>query len=74
MRLKPQNSVRSPPSKLPHSFQYILESTIVLTRYSIEDTIKEDVAFLKNSKWIKNDIEIVGLKYDLKTGVLERVV
>ena len=41
---------------------------------SIEVTIKEDVEFLRNSSWVKKDIDIVGLKYDLHTGVVEQVV
>ncbi len=45
-----------------------------MSLYSIEETIKQDVEFLRNSSWVKKDIDIVGLKYDLHTGVVEQVV
>lgn len=43
----------------------------VLTRYSIEESVKEDVAFLKASPFLKPGTHIVGLKYDIMTGVVE---
>jgi len=40
---------------------------------SIEDSVREDVEILKASPLIKKDIQIIGLKYDIKTGLLENV-
>lgn len=41
--------------------------------HSIEDSIREDLALLKASPLIKKDTQIVGLKYDIATGVLTEV-
>jgi carbonic anhydrase len=40
---------------------------------SIEDSVREDVAMLKASPWIKDSTQIVGLKYDIETGLLSEV-
>lgn len=40
---------------------------------SIEDSVREDVAMLKASPLIKKDTRIVGLKYDVWTGLLTEV-
>ena len=40
---------------------------------SIEDSVREDIALLKASPLIKRDTQIVGLKYDIDTGVLSEV-
>jgi len=47
---------------------------ITLTLFgSIENSIREDVAILKASPLIKKSTQIVGLAYDIKTGVLTEV-
>ncbi|KAE9969563.1 hypothetical protein EG328_006806 [Venturia inaequalis] len=40
---------------------------------SIEDTVREDVAILRASPLIKKSTQIVGLNWDIKTGVLSVV-
>lgn len=40
---------------------------------SIEESVREDIAFLKASPLIKKTIQIVGLKLDLNTGILTEV-
>lgn len=40
---------------------------------SIEDSVREDVALLKASAWIRPNTQIVGLKYDISTGLLSEV-
>lgn len=42
-------------------------------RHSIEESIREDVAFLKASPLIKDDTQIIGLAYDTATGALTEV-
>ncbi len=37
----------------------------------IEESIKEDVAFLRKSPFVKPGTSIVGLKYDVFSGSLE---
>ena len=39
----------------------------------VEDSVREDVALLKASPWIRKDTQIVGLKYDINTGELSEV-
>jgi carbonic anhydrase len=38
--------------------------------YSVEDSVREDVALLRASSWISKDTQIIGLKYDISTGEL----
>ena len=40
---------------------------------SFEETIKEDINFIKNSPWIKKDTRLIGLKLDIETGLLHEV-
>ncbi|KAH8911507.1 carbonic anhydrase [Coniochaeta sp. PMI_546] len=40
---------------------------------SIEDSLKEDVAFLNDSPFIQPGTRIVGLKYDINTGLVTKV-
>jgi carbonic anhydrase len=40
---------------------------------SIEDSIKQDVALLRQSPLVGKDVKIVGLKYDTFTGLLSEV-
>lgn len=40
---------------------------------SIEESIREDIAILKASPLIKNSTQIVGLLYDINTGLLREV-
>jgi carbonic anhydrase len=35
--------------------------------------VREDVALIKASPWIKKTTQIVGLKYDIHTGILTQV-
>jgi carbonic anhydrase len=44
-----------------------------LTVDSIEDSVREDVALLKASPLISKSTQIVGLAYDIMTGVLTEV-
>jgi carbonic anhydrase len=39
----------------------------------MEESVREDIALLKASPWIRKDVQIVGLKYDINTGVLSEV-
>lgn len=39
----------------------------------IEGSIKEDVALLRSSPFIKKGVQIVGLKYDVFSGKLEEI-
>lgn len=41
--------------------------------HSIEESVGEDVAYLKASPFIKKDTQIIGLKYDIETGILSEV-
>jgi carbonic anhydrase len=45
----------------------------ILIHYSIEESIREDVAILKASPLIRKDTQIVGVKYDIDTGILSQV-
>jgi carbonic anhydrase len=40
---------------------------------SIEESIKTDIAILRASPLIKKTTEIVGLAYDVETGILSEV-
>ncbi|KAE8445839.1 hypothetical protein EG329_012762 [Mollisiaceae sp. DMI_Dod_QoI] len=40
---------------------------------SIEDSVREDLALIRASPLIKKTTQIVGLKYDIHTGVLTQV-
>jgi carbonic anhydrase len=40
---------------------------------SIEDSIREDIAIIKASPLIKKSTQVVGLAYDIKTGVLTEI-
>ena len=40
---------------------------------SIEDSVREDIAILKASPLIKKSTQIIGLKYDIETGLLSEV-
>jgi carbonic anhydrase len=40
---------------------------------SVEDSIKEDVALLRALPLIREDTRIVGLKFDIETGLLSKV-
>ena len=37
---------------------------------SVEESIKEDIALLRASPLIRKDTQIVGLKYEIDTGLL----
>jgi carbonic anhydrase len=39
----------------------------------IEETVKEDVAILRASPFVRQDVQIVGLKWDTFTGALSVV-
>jgi carbonic anhydrase len=40
---------------------------------SVEDSVREDVALLKASPLIKDSTQIIGLVWDINTGVLSEV-
>jgi carbonic anhydrase len=39
----------------------------------VEDSIREDIAILKSSQLINKSTQIIGLKYDIHTGLLSQV-
>ncbi len=39
----------------------------------IEESVKEDVVFLKSSPFIQPGTRIVGLKYDINSGIVTQV-
>ena len=39
----------------------------------MENSVREDVAFLRASPLIKSETQIVGLKYNIEMGVLTEV-
>lgn len=45
----------------------------MLCNRSVEDSVRHDVALLKNSPFIKKTTQIVGLALDIHTGVLTEV-
>lgn len=67
--MKLVNSVKSKTGK-PHAGLVARHSN---NRHSIEESIREDVAFLKASPLIKDDTQIIGLAYDTATGALTEV-
>ena len=46
---------------------------MLTTSRSIEDSIRTDLAILKASPLIKKTTQIVGLAYDVETGLLRAV-
>jgi len=40
---------------------------------SIEESVREDLALLRNSPWITNTTQLVGLKYEIESGKLSIV-
>lgn len=40
---------------------------------SIEESVREDLAILRNSPWIREGTQLVGLKYEIETGKLTLV-
>lgn len=50
------------------------ESIDFLPFSSLEDTVKKDLQFIKDSKLIPEGIPITGKIYDVKTGTLIDVV
>lgn len=40
---------------------------------SIEDSVREDLALIKASPLIKKTTQVIGLKYDIHTGILTQV-
>ncbi|KAK4935064.1 hypothetical protein LTR10_023796 [Elasticomyces elasticus] len=51
----------------------LIEATRFGEIIDVEDSIREDVAILKASPLIKNSTRIVGLSYDINTGILSEV-
>ena len=41
--------------------------------HSVEESIREDLELLKASPLIRKDTQIVGVKYDISTGLLSEV-
>ena len=41
--------------------------------YRIEESVREDIAIIKASPLIKKDTQIIGLAYDVNTGILTEV-
>lgn len=61
---------RSPARK--HSKRsVILDGADNMTR--IEESIREDIALLRASPLIKQNTQVIGLKYDIHTGLLSPV-
>jgi carbonic anhydrase len=42
-------------------------------RISPEESVKEDLALLRAHPLIKKDIQLIGLKYDIVSGLLSEV-
>lgn len=41
---------------------------------SLEETVQEDVKFLKASPYFKEELKVYGYIFDIKTGLLQTVV
>lgn len=39
----------------------------------VEDSIRQDIAILKSSQLINKSTQIIGLKFDIHTGLLSQV-
>jgi carbonic anhydrase len=55
------------------SFLDYTDVMLLLTVNRIEESIREDLALIRASPLIKKTTQIVGLKYDISTGVLSQV-
>lgn len=55
------------------SFPDYTDVMLLLTVNRIEESIREDLALIRASPLIKKTTQIVGLKYDISTGVLSQV-
>jgi carbonic anhydrase len=53
--------------------QNVLCSFANISVLRVEETIKADVALLRASPFIRKDVQVVGLKYDIMTGVVSEV-
>ena len=51
----------------------ILQDLVMTSYCRIEESVLEDLEILRASPLIKKDTQIVGLKYDIHTGVLTQV-
>jgi len=57
----------------PQEKERIETMTFGEIKNSIEDSVRSDVAMLKASPLIKNSTQIIGLAYDINTGILAEV-
>ena len=60
--------------KIKAELQATADHIAFLSITSLEDSIREDVSFLKQSSLLLSDIPITGWLYDVKTGKLNRIV
>jgi len=42
--------------------------------FSLEETVKTDVKFLKSSPYFREELKVHGYIFDIKTGLLQTVV
>jgi len=57
----------------PHEKDRIQASKFGEINGSIDESLREDLAILKASPLIKKETQIIGLKYDINTGLLTEV-
>ncbi len=50
-----------------------VQESLTTTLSSVESSIREDLALLKASPWVKKGIELIGLKYDTRTGLVSYI-
>lgn len=60
--------------KIKAEFHTTADHIAFLSITSLEDSIREDVSFLKQSSLLLSDIPITGWLYDVKTGKLNCIV
>lgn len=46
---------------------------MILTAYSVENSVKKDINFLKECPFLRKDIAVRGFVYDLKTNKVTEV-
>jgi carbonic anhydrase len=60
--------------KVKKELQTTADHIAFLSIAKLEDSVTEDVKFLKNSPLLLKDIPISGWLYDVKTGKLNKIV
>ncbi|CAM2719648.1 unnamed protein product [Rotaria socialis] len=60
--------------KLKQEFHSTADHIAFLSIAKLEDSVRDDVDFLKNNPLLFKDVPISGWVYDVKTGKLNRIV